>query len=419
MLTKNQRKLLFFSSLGGTLEFYDFIIYALLAGYISKAFFPAEKESVSLLLTFATFSLGYFVRPLGGILFGHFGDKRGRKKTFTLSVFIMALSTLLIGFVPRYDVIGMAAPVIVTLLRVFQGLSVGGEIPGAIAYVSESMPERKGLANGIIFFALLSGTTLGSLFQAMLTHFLSPTEMATWGFRVPFFVGGFFGLFSYWMRRQLVESPLFQTIEHKIEHFPLATVFRKCFLNTFAAIFIVGLAASIITMLLIFSPVYVSKILKINAPYYIWYNTIALFLAAVNCIIFGWIADHVSHKRLLYVLIVLTLVSAYPIFYIFTTHFSLVFLGLLGGVILTGLALGVMPTLLSELFPTTIRYSGIAVCYNLGLAIFGGLTPLIATYLVYETDLLEAPAFYLMGAAIIAGAMLCVIKPIALQKRLK
>src|SRR3990167_2565126 len=190
MFNKAQRKLLFLSSLGGVLEFYDFIIYALLAGYLSKVFFPLENNVASLLVTFATFSIGYLVRPFGGILFGHFGDKLGRKKTFTISILIMALSTFFIGVVPSYQTIGMAAPLILTALRVVQGLSVGGEIPGAIAYVSEFMPEKKGLANGIIFFSLMNGITLGSLIQAIFTGLLSQQAMFSWEFRIPFLIGG-------------------------------------------------------------------------------------------------------------------------------------------------------------------------------------------------------------------------------------
>jgi MFS family permease len=151
---QDQRKLLFLSSLGGILEFYDFIIYALFAGYISNNFFPSSNSLTGLIITFATFAIGYLVRPLGGIIFGHFGDRVGRKATFTISILLMAFATLSIGLIPSYSTIGMAAPVLVITLRIIQGLSIGGEIPGAITYVSESWQTRKAW-HAALFFARL------------------------------------------------------------------------------------------------------------------------------------------------------------------------------------------------------------------------------------------------------------------------
>ena len=186
-LTSTQNKILVLSSLGGVLEFYDFIIYALLANYISIEFFPTGSNITSLIATFATFTVGYLVRPLGGFLFGHFGDKFGRKTTFTFSILLMAVATTLIGFVPPYAKIGISAPIILTFLRILQGLSVGGEIPGAIAYVSESIPEKKGFACGVIFCSINFGIVFGSLFHALLSSTLSQDQMLAWGWRLPFY----------------------------------------------------------------------------------------------------------------------------------------------------------------------------------------------------------------------------------------
>ncbi|RDI45171.1 MFS transporter [Aquicella lusitana] len=416
MFTHEQKKLLFLSSVGGVLEFYDFIIYALLASYISKEFFPAENSVISLIATFATFSIGYLARPIGGILFGHFGDKLGRKKTFTISILMMALSTFLIGIVPSYATIGIAAPLILTLLRIFQGLSVGGEIPGAIAYVSESIPERKGIANGIIFCSLINGLVLGSFIQAVITTTLTEAQMLAWGWRIPFFIGGLFGLLSYRFRRELKESPVFQQIENKTVPFPLLTVFQHKCVHAIAATFIVALGASLITLLFLFIPSYLSKVLHISASSYIWYNTVAIFFMSLLNIFFGALADKFNKKNLVMSLSLLTLLLSLPIFGIYSAYFAFFAWALLASALLTGFAWGVIPSLLSELFPAHIRYSGVAVSYNLGFAIFGGLTPLIATLLIYKTNLLISPGFYLVFTALLCAFALFFIQTGKLQQ---
>ena len=417
MITQAQRKLLFLSSLGGVLEFYDFIIYALLAGYISKEFFPTGNSITSLLATFATFSIGYLARPLGGIIFGHFGDKFGRKSTFTFSILMMAIATFCIGFVPPYATIGISAPFILTALRVLQGLSVGGEIPGALAYVSESIPERRGFACGVILFSLINGIVLGSLIEATLSTILSDQEMRAWGFRLPFFIGGLFGFFSYRLRLQLEESALFRTIENKIEKLPMLKVFQSKLVNALAGIFIVGLCASLITLLFLFIPAYLSNVLRIHSQIFIWAQTLSIFISTFLCILCGALADKVNHKLLIGILCILTIIFIYPIFLIYAKYFSYFWLALSLSALLNGLAAGVVPGFLSELFPTQIRYSGVAISYNFGFAIFGGLTPLIAMTLIYKTNWVMAPIFYSIFTAILALIALRFVKPIHLTKK--
>ena len=401
-MTYDQKRLLLLSSLGGVLELYDFVIYALMANYISINFFPSDNNVTSLIGTFATFAIGYLARPLGGVLFGHFGDRFGRKQTFAFSILMMALATLGIALIPTYASIGIAAPIILTLLRICQGLSVGGEIPGAIAYVSESMPNIKGLACGLIFFAVINGIVLASLIQAILTSTLSTPQMLTWGWRLPFLLGGLFGFFSYLLRRQLQESALFKAIAHQTEVFPLAKVFQQEYRHAFAGLFVVGLGAVISTLFFLFIPLYLKKILHINSPSYIWYNTLAIFISTLLVIFFGLMSDKYSRKTLLLWASILSIITAYPIFNIYVTDFSDFAIALGLTAITMGFVWGVMPSLLAELFPTPIRYSGIAVSYNLGFALFGGLTPLIVTLLIKALDNPLAPIYYLIATATLA-----------------
>ncbi len=402
MFTAQQRKLLFISSLGGVLEFYDFIIYALLASFIAEQFFPTGNSSTSLIATFATFSVGYLMRPIGGIFFGHFGDKYGRKTTFTFSILMMAIATICIGFVPSYAAIGIAAPIILTFLRILQGLSVGGEIPGAIAYVSESIIDKKGLACGVIFFSLINGIVLGALLLAIFTTLFSEQQMLSWGWRLPFIFGGIFGFISYLLRLNLQESNSFQTIADKVEKVPMIAVFRKKPVNAIAGIFIVGLCAASISLLFLFIPAYLQTVLHIKSIAFAWYKTAALFLTAIFAIIFGALADKYSPKKLIFILSILAAICAYPIFCIYDNYFSYYIIALFLSALITGFSAGVIPPLLADLFPTEIRYSGVAFSYNIGFAMLGGLTPLIASILIYQFHSSLAPAVFLIMAALLS-----------------
>lgn len=398
----NQRKLLFLSSLGGILEFYDFVIYALFASYIANAFFPTTNPITSLMVTFASFAIGYLARPVGGIIFGHFGDRIGRKATFTISIFMMAMATIAIGLVPSYATIGITAPILVIALRIIQGFSLGGEIPGAITYVSESIPKKKGLACGIIFCALNLGTVLGSLAETASVSIFNDADMQAFGWRIPFVFGGILGLLSFLLRRNLHESPQFLAIENKIEHYPIVAVCKQQFATILATAFIVAICASIVTSLILFIPAYFSKVLHIPAADYIWERTGSVALGAMLCIPFGYLTDKINKSALLFILIMSTAVFAYPIFFIFAYLPGFYLQAFLMCGILIGFSAGIIPSFISDIFSANVRYSGIAVSYNIGFAIFGGLAPFMSLSLIYYTDSIVAPALYLVCVSLLA-----------------
>ncbi|KTD15980.1 Major facilitator family transporter [Legionella lansingensis] len=410
MWQKEQRRLLILSSLGGVLEFYDFIIFAIFAGYISNAFFPAASELSGLFITFATFAIGYLVRPLGGVIFGHFGDRVGRKATFTISILMMAVATLGIGIMPTYAVIGITAPILVIILRIIQGLSVGGEIPGAITYVSEMFPQHKGFACGIIFCALTCGIVLGSVANAAISSLLSHSAMQSFGWRIPFLLGGIFGLLSYLLRRGLHESSQFLAIENSTEKFPIIQVFKQEFWGVIGSALMVALCAVIITALFLFTPAYFTEVLHLPANSYIWECALAITAGSVMCIFFGYITDVINHKTLVLTLIVTTAVLAYPIFIIYVYYPKLHMISFFASSLLMGLSAGTIPGLLSEVFPTKIRYSGVAVSYNIGFAIFGGLTPFTSLSLIYYSGWLTSPALYLIMVSCLATLSLGLIR---------
>jgi len=229
-MTKSQRKIVLLTAIGGALEFYDFTIYALFAPYISQNFFASTNPMIGLLNTFAVFALGYLARPLGGIVFGHMGDKRGRKSAFSVAVFMMAIATLFMGCLPTYDSIGIAAPILLIILRLMQGFSVGGEIPGAALFTIEHVAtDKRGFSIGLVFMCITLGNTLGALVGLLLTHCLTTTQMDLWGWRIPFILGFGLGMVSYIIRKKMAETPVFIHMmkENQLHQKPLVKLFTS------------------------------------------------------------------------------------------------------------------------------------------------------------------------------------------------
>lgn len=214
-LTRSDYKTLSLSALGGALEFYDFIIFVFFAAVVGKLFFPAEMpEWLRQLQTFGIFAAGYLARPLGGIVMAHFGDLLGRKRMFTLSIFLMAVPTLVMGLLPTYEQIGIWAPLLLLMMRVVQGAAIGGEVPGAWVFVSEHVPARHvGYACGTLTSGLTAGILLGSLMATLINTVFSAAEVLDWAWRLPFLVGGVFGLLAMYLRRWLHETPVFAEMQ--------------------------------------------------------------------------------------------------------------------------------------------------------------------------------------------------------------
>lgn len=401
MTTPSPQKALFLSGLGGLLEFYDFIIFALFASYISHHFFPSDNQVISLMQTFVAFSIGYLVRPLGGFIFGHFGDKYGRKKSFVFSIFLMALSTLTVGLLPTYEQVGISATIAILGCRILQGFSVGGEIPGAITYIAEIWQERKAFACSIIFFFLINGIVLGELIHSLLLAVLTEQQMLAYGWRIPFILGGVFGLFSYCLRKSFQETPEFAAVKASQHQLPLAQLFKEKKLATLQGAVLVALGASLITLLFLFTPSYLTNVLHYSAHSFAFAMTIGLFATAVITASFGYVADRLSKKHTLMTISVIAAVVAYPIFYLYAYKGSML-LAVMLSVLPLGTIWSVIPATLAELFPPQMRYTGIGAAYNIGFAIFGGLTPVVGFFLINVTGSVTAPSYYLMGTAVLA-----------------
>ncbi|UYM15110.1 MFS transporter [Endozoicomonas euniceicola] len=395
-LSREQLGLIFITSMGGFLELYDFIIYALMAPFIADHFFPGHDPYTSLLTTFATFSIGYLVRPLGGVVFGHLGDRFGRKPIFVATVLIMALSTFLMGCLPTYSQVGIWAPLMLVFLRILQGFSIGGEIPGAMTYLSETVEHRRGLVISLLFAALTNGVLFGSLVNALMLWWLPEESMQEWGWRVPFWLGGTLGICSYMIRKRFQESGLFlQLIKYKARSaVPLVQLLQLHRGELLFGVFLIAPGASALTLLFLFTPGYLTKMLNYPGSDVALAGGIGIFISSLMTIVAGHLADKLPARRLLYAAYGFIVLFSAPVFYWYVAGFDVYWIMLLSGLMVGSLTAALMT--LSILFPVNVRYSGIAFCYNAGYALFGGLTPLIAMALIGWSNNLQAPAWYLM-----------------------
>ncbi|SNZ07853.1 MFS transporter, MHS family, proline/betaine transporter [Persephonella hydrogeniphila] len=403
---KKHSKTLFAGMVGNVLEWYDFVVYGFLAVIIGELFFPSDDPMLSLLKSLGVFAVGFVMRPVGAILFGHIGDRYGRKKALTISIVMMAVSTTAIGLLPTYAQIGILAPTLLVILKLFQGLSVGGEYTTSVSFIVEHAPEgKRGLFGSVGILGAVVGILLGSASGAVITKVLPEDQLYAWGWRVLFFTGILLGLIGYYVRKNIDETPKFIELEYEelIDKQPVFDVFRKAFkeflktfsLSTFQAVGFYTIFVYIANHLTVFVKMPKSTALTIN--------TISMVVLAVLIPFFGWLSDKIGRKPIILFSTGFTVLASYPLFRFISS--GSVENALIGQIIFAVVVAGfmsILPTTLVEIFPTQIRNSGYSIGYNLPFAIFGGTAPLIATYLVKTTNNPGSPAFYLIAAAAVA-----------------
>lgn len=397
-LSRNDYRTLGLSALGGALEFYDFIIFVFFAVVIGKLFFPVDMPDwLRQLQTFAIFAAGYLARPLGGIVMAHFGDLLGRKRMFMLSILLMSLPTLAIGLLPTYAVIGVWAPILLLALRIMQGAAIGGEVPGAWVFVSEHVAEKHaGFACGVLTAGLTGGILLGSLVATAINKAYTPAELLNEGWRLPFILGGIFGLLSVWLRQWLHETPVFKEMQARqmlADELPLKTVIRAhrpAVILTMAMTWL--LSAAIIVMILM-TPILLQKLYAIPATVALQANSIATLFLSLGCIVFGELADRFGAGRVLIAGCMMLGYSAMLFYSEMATAPQYInelyaLSGFCVGVI------GVIPSAAVRAFPPVVRFSGLSFSYNVAYAVFGGLTPVLIS-LILPLDAM-APAHYVL-----------------------
>jgi MFS family permease len=404
-LSRADIKTLFLAALGGALEFYDFVVFLFVAAQLGHLFFPAGTAPwLAKLQVYGIFAAGYLARPLGGIVMAHFGDRSGRKKMFTLSVFLMALPTLAIGLLPVYAQIGIAAPILLLLLRITQGVAIGGEVPGAWVFVAEHAPPgRVGFACGSLTSGLTIGILIGSLVAAWLHHELTPEQMLDWGWRVPFIIGGVFGFIAVWLRRWLRETPVFAAMRERKElsrEMPLRNVLRGHLGGVAISMLTTWMLTAAILVLILMLPNLVQKPFHIAQEDVSLGNSLAAFCLAIGCIFYGWLVDRIGVAWALMIGSLGLLLGTYGLYGDLAaggSHFLTWYpaVGFLVG------AVGVIPSLMVAAFPPAIRYSGLSFAYNVAYAIFGASTAALIDLLAERAGQ-TAPAHYVAITAVVS-----------------
>lgn len=403
-LTGAQWRTIVLASLGGALEFYDFIVYGVFAPSIAAAFFPASDPHAGLVLTYSVFAGGYLVRPLGGVLFGTLGDRFGRRPVFLISLLVVSGTTVAMGLVPGYAAWGFAATLIMVALRLLQALCLGGELPNAIVYAVETAPRRGGFACGVLFFCVNSGVSLAALVSLGLNRAMPPEAVASSGWRIAFLIGGVTGLLSFAIRRRLQESAEFAALRGSAARTPLRDLFRH-----YPTPILLGIGTSAATsafngMMFAYLPAYLVRVLGEAPAEAALAQNVGLATTSLGLLAVAWLGDRLPRRLLLGTGAALLAAFAYPFFAALATRS----LGLVPLFVLAGLAAalvnGTFAMITADLFPTRVRFSGVAVSYNISQTLFGGTVPLLAATLVSATGAPTAPALLVVVFAVLTLA---------------
>ncbi len=405
-MTRGAWRMILLASLGGTLEYYDFVIFGIFAAQIGRAFFPSQDPLVSLMVTFTTFAIGYLARPIGGLVLGRLGDKFGRRGVFLASIFVTSAATLGIGIVPAYASWGIAASVIVVLLRLTQGFCLGGELPGAITYVVESAPRMAPFVCSVVFGFVTMGVALGTTIALIVGNVLTPAEAALYGWRIAFVTGGLLGLASFWLRRSFEESPEFVELKRlaAASKEPIGELVR-----THPGQIFIGIAAQAVTAVfagLFFAhmPAYLTQVAKYDASTAVYAQTYGVVLHAALIVAAGWAADHYPPYLLLRIGAILLAAGAYPFYAALSTHSVNIIVLMTMAALVGALVNGTFAFVTADLFPTRIRFSGVAAVQNVSQTAFGGTAPLVATALIRNLQTPVAPALIVVVCGIVTCA---------------
>ena len=375
--------------IGNVLEWYEFAVYGYVATIISKQFFPPGDEVAALLLTFATFGLGFLARPLGGIIIGRIGDTKGRKTALILTIMLMAVGTVLIGLIPSYAAIGVLAPLLLLIGRLVQGFSAGGEWGGSTAFIVEWAPEnRRGLYGSFQQMSVVAGLLLGSGMAALLTTVLPTEAMESWGWRILFLLGGLLGPVGMYMRRNIEETPAYRamTAETAVAQPPVAQGTSPLVLAAKAFGFTVLWTVSFY-IFLAYMPTFTQRYVGLTRATALWSNTAGLFLLMITIPLFGLLSDRIGRKPLLLACCLAFIVLPYPAFSLMLGGASLPVVILIQLLIGLTIALfsGPGPAAIAEIFPTRTRSTYMSTGYSLAVAIFGGFAPVSYTHLTLPT----------------------------------
>lgn len=406
----DRRRVVFATVIGTTVEWYDFFIYASAAGLVfGQLFFAPAGPQFATVLSFLTVGVSFLFRPLGAFLAGHFGDRYGRRQVLVVTLILMGLATALVGLLPTYEAIGIAAPILLVLLRVLQGISAGGEWGGAVLMAVEHAPTaRRGLFGASPQIGVPLGLLLASGAMALMTVIAPGDAFLAWGWRVPFLFSVVLIAIGYWVRRRVEESPVFTEIAERRERtrMPIVQVFRKhALLVVVAALVFAGNNAVGYMTTGGYIQNYATNPegpLKLDRGLVLW----AVAASAVTWLaatwFAGWLSDRIGRRTTYIIGWILQLVGVFALFPLVNTgSIGLLFLGLAILTIGLGFTYGPQAALYSELFPASIRFSGVSISYAIGAILGGAFAPTIATALVQATGTTLSVTWYLAGMTLL------------------
>jgi MHS family proline/betaine transporter-like MFS transporter len=401
-----QKRIILSASIGTILEWYDFAIYAFLAAIFAKLFFQNLAPAIALMFSYSVFAIGYIARPVGALLFGHLGDTRGRQKSLSITLLLMAAATFGIGLLPSYEMAGIAAPILLVLLRLLQGIAIGGEAFGSVCFTIESIPPKKnGFYSALVWSCSSTGMLLASLIVFITFILFKGESLYTFGWRLPFLLAAVGGAIGSYVRFKTSETPIFQCLvrDRLIAEFPLKTIFvsHKSLVIKLFGLYL--LSALITYIAFIFMPVYFSDVLGNSRVSANAVNTVMLVGLIGLFVFFGFLSDKIGRKPIMLAAASGFAILSYPLYYLIS-HGNIVEL-VIAQALFTLLAAGFQGPLMAltiDLIPVNIRYSLGSLSYNLAYSIFGGTVPLVAMFLITKTHNLAMPGLYLAVGAVAA-----------------
>ena len=402
------------ASIGNALEWFDFIVFGFFAGTIAGLFFPTGNETVSLLLTFATFGITFFVRPLGAIVLGAYADRHGRKAAFVLTILLMMVGTGIIAVTPSYATIGVFAPILMVVARLLQGISAGAEFGSAMAFLAEQNAARRGFFASWQFASQGLTTILVTIVGFVLTSTLTPAEMSAWGWRVPFFLGLLIGPVAYYIRRHVDETPEFRAIKTSERPLQEALAGAK---SRLVVAFGAAVLCTVGMYTILFMPTYATRQLGLPAAGAFAAGFLSGVIQLALIPVVGALSDRIGRLPVAFASAIAVLVTIHPLFWWLTASPSLETLLMVEAIIGLLLAgyMGGLGALLADLFPTRMRTTGLSISYSFAVTIFGGFAPFINAWLIGATNNNLAPSFYLMLAAALSLAALVAARKLGIK----
>ncbi|RVJ84169.1 MFS transporter [Sinorhizobium medicae] len=413
------RRVVFASLIGATIEWYDFFLYGVIAGIVfNQLYFPSHDPLVSMVLAYATFAVGFVARPLGGIVFGHFGDKLGRKQMLVLTILIMGVATVLIGVLPTYEQIGVAAPILLLILRIAQGIGIGGEWGGAVLMAYEFAPEdKRGYYASIPQIGLAIGLCLSSGVVALLS-LLPEAAFMSWGWRTAFIGSVVLIVVGLYIRLKVAETPDFASVkeerqELKIPFVELIRTYPRNILLGMGARYIDGVFFNVFA---VFSIVYLSRHVQVDRTTALWLVCLSALVMVVTIPLFGKLSDRWGRPKTYAIGSLLLALVTFPAFMLMGSgSLPLIALALIVPFgIIYAMCYGPEAALFSDLFDVKVRYTGISFVYQFSGIFASGITPIIATFLISYGD--GSPwllAAYVVFAALVSMVSAMLIRPVS------